>query len=353
MKLMTPERLNDFSAVIFKKYNEDLSNFPYKERPADSRFISDEVNYALQYARYYAAGRNLFHFEPDIVEKFRKTDVDEVPLSALMFPYEIFYLSFGKQEDLNLWNKGFFVDGAYVTGGKPGFPLEIILTTIRNDLDINDRLGWITNPDRYYYLAIDTSDSDLAVAEAIDETLKEELQSIDLRNQPDESGTVEIGDRKIYLRDNRQNSSAANIMEKETGFTTFREALRLIINGLCYLTSYNEEIVTGWSEDTPPLLVDSIAKAETPNKKRKLKSELISKGYVTVNFCGKKAPRDNIEAISTDRELSTHWRRGHWRNQACGPRLQERKLIWIMPNPDKPEPKGKNSIHAEQKRSNY
>lgn len=27
----------------------------------------------------------------------------------------------------------------------------------------------------------------------------------------------------------------------------------------------------------------------------------------------------------------THWRRGHWRNQPCGEKLQESKIIWIQP----------------------
>jgi hypothetical protein len=28
---------------------------------------------------------------------------------------------------------------------------------------------------------------------------------------------------------------------------------------------------------------------------------------------------------------STHWRRGHWRQQPCGEKMQQRKLVWIRP----------------------
>jgi hypothetical protein len=30
-------------------------------------------------------------------------------------------------------------------------------------------------------------------------------------------------------------------------------------------------------------------------------------------------------------EVSPHWRRGHFRQQPCGPRNQERKLIFLHP----------------------
>lgn len=38
-----------------------------------------------------------------------------------------------------------------------------------------------------------------------------------------------------------------------------------------------------------------------------------------------------VEKSGTHESPITHWRRGHWRNQPCGEKLQNSKLIWIQP----------------------
>ncbi|MCZ8517464.1 hypothetical protein O9H85_35015 [Paenibacillus filicis] len=105
----------------------------------------------MHYATFTVSGRNIFNFEQSMIESFKHTDIDQVPVSALSFPYTSFYMSFGKQEDLELWGEGYYVDGAYITV-LPGFKsLQIILSTVRDDVDYKDETNWITNPDRYYY----------------------------------------------------------------------------------------------------------------------------------------------------------------------------------------------------------
>jgi hypothetical protein len=39
-----------------------------------------------------------------------------------------------------------------------------------------------------------------------------------------------------------------------------------------------------------------------------------------------------VASTESTRDVSTHWRRGHWRNQPIGEKRQDSKLIWIRPS---------------------
>ncbi|NLI93738.1 MAG: DUF386 domain-containing protein [Peptococcaceae bacterium] len=332
--------LQELSGMIMKKYNEELMKLPFEKRPPDTRQLSKEISYAVQYATFVMYGRNIFHFEPDLTEKFRQTDVDEVPVSALIYPYKVFYMSFGIQEDLDLWHQGYYVDGAYIAA-LPGLPLQIILSTVRKDVDYKDKTNWITNPDRYYYLALNIDNPEASISFVVDQALEEEIKSHDVSHLPDESGVYEIDGQNIMMIDNKHNSAELDISDAKQGFNVFKEALRLVINGLCYVTSYREEIKEQWPDETPKLLLERLTNATKNSSRQKIRAELTSLGYTKVNFCGRTISKDKVELISSGKEISAHWRRGHWRNQAYGQGLKDRKLIWIMPvlvRKDKGEP---------------
>lgn len=129
----------------------------------------------------------------------------------------------------------------------------------------------------------------------------------------------------------RSETAAIHIGELEKGYPIFAESLRLIINGLCYLSAYTNDIETKWPDDTPTSLLQKIENSSKPKDVRRTVSQLTSMGYVKVHYCGKAFRHTISENYKTDRKTKTHWRRGHWRNQAYGPQLSKRKLIWIMP----------------------
>jgi hypothetical protein len=52
-----------------------------------------------------------------------------------------------------------------------------------------------------------------------------------------------------------------------------------------------------------------------------------------VNVLGRLAAELDRQSSTTaiDRQVATHWRRGHWRRQPHGPQNSLRKLVWLMP----------------------
>jgi len=127
--------------------------------------------------------------------------------------------------------------------------------------------------------------------------------------------------------------------ENREGFPTFREALRLIVNALCYLVAYPDDVETRYPDGTPPALLEKLKRATKPKERQRTTSKLLSMGYTRVHFCGRAVHEH--ELVAPRGEVAPHWRRGHWRRQAAGPKHSERKLIWIMPTivrRDKGEP---------------
>lgn len=122
--------------------------------------------------------------------------------------------------------------------------------------------------------------------------------------------------------------------------------MRLVVNALCYVTAYPDDIATVWPSRAPEALK---IKASTGQGREvmRARSQLAALGYVPVLLCGQQV-EEQRQRIGASASLGaghpvTHWRRGHWRNQAHGPGRSLRKLIWVMPmrvgynQPDEPE----------------
>lgn len=318
--LPTSATMDAVTNVVMHAYNAELDKLPVAERPLDLKRLMKEPSLAMHYGMFCAHGRQIFHFGPELTEQFRRTDVDDVPAGVLSFPYEAFYLSFGKQADLDLRGHGALVDGAYVSF-LPNRHLQIVLTTQDGD----DR-AWFLTPDNYYYLSLPLHDSTLSISSIAAKALEEDLQ--DLRRTGQQQ-PPQLNVPGVVVRNRRPETVNLDIAALADGYPAFQQALKLIINGLCYLTAYPEDIETRWPDGTPPTLVRKIEAATKPKEVQRAISKLTSMGYNKIHFCGKAfAVRSDVP---TGQEVATHWRRGHWRNQPHGPRMASRKLMWIMP----------------------
>ncbi len=317
-----------FEAVIdfiAKTYNNEIENLPFEKRPLDPRRLMPECSLAMHYAAFHIQGRQIFHFNEQIAEQFRKTDVDEIRVENLVFPYSVFYMSFGKQPDLEL-DDGAYVDGAYimVLGGEN---LQVMLTTLRDDYN-SKRFTWIFQPEKYYYLSLSLTDPTKSIASVANKALQEDLAERE-KTTLDQPTRMEF--QGVTIINRRPESLKVELKEVSEGYFVFREALRLIINGLCYLSTYPEDIETRYPDDTPAELLKKIQHPVKSKDIQRTVSKLTSMGYTKIHYCGKAFDRFKQSNIPTGKEVKPHWRRGHWRNQPCGSGRSDRKMRWIMP----------------------
>jgi hypothetical protein len=318
---------NDFIPI----HNSMLSELPIELRPKDFSVATHEASLFMHYATYHAAGRNIFHFQPALTELFRHTDVEDVVVDNIKLPYSSFYISFGIQKDLNLWSQGFYVDGAYISAFTHNADqiFEILLTTARTDLDYSQKQNYIIHPDRYYYFTLDFSEKDKSVRDAINASVTKHkpFTPIDI---PDRSGVHKIGDHEVFVLDRGKESQAIQTKERQSGFSIFLESIKLIINGLFYLTSQHREVILRYPQDTPVSLLKKFDGEHKQLEIERAANKLTSMGFTKIHFCGDSIQAEN-DSLPTGRKMATHWRRGHWRNQPHGSHYSEHKLIWIKP----------------------
>lgn len=320
-------------------YRPEIMRRPLDERPAIMHKWTDEYTCILRYLQFSSAGRNIFYLAPALVEMLKRTSAEDVPLGFVPFPYRFFHISFGLQEEFHL-GEGFFVDGAYVgrTEISDDINIEVHLTTIRKDIDYRSNLSWLDIPNKYYYLPLQFT-GEKTVRQACEKAFDEELK---LHSKKIESiaGMHEVEGRTVTLFDRREKTQEEQKAHVAGGFSVFREAVQLIMNSICYLGFPEREVSIGHIEGAPIKLLEKLESADTSKKKRKISLMLESMGYTRIHFCGK-IIQSQYEFAFSGREVKPHWRRGHWRNQAYGTGLSERRLLWIMPTivrPDKGQP---------------
>lgn len=113
----------------------------------------------------------------------------------------------------------------------------------------------------------------------------------------------------------------------------YKAALQMVVNALCYISAYPDDINTVWPAGTPDSLIQKVLHGKGKEQQR-AKSKLTALGYVPVHLCGKRIAEQRAlhgVPMHTHGHVAAHWRRGHWRNQVHGPGRTMRKLIWVMP----------------------
>ncbi len=332
---MTMDDLQRIGKVLQAEYNESMLELPIEDRPdSPTRIFHDELALLGHYGSFYSAGRQVFHLAPELVDAFRRTDVEGVPAEALSPPFNSLYLAFGPQEDLDIYGDGLVLDGAYlsVIDGAGQRILQIWLTCVPRDLSEDSNKAWpLDHCARHYYTAIDLK-AEGTITEAVEAAFRKSLQdALDRAAKSPEEVDTPWGKAVSRAGESALRSAAA----LDSGFPVMKEALRLIVNAVCFLTAYPDRATPSWGESAPAELVEKAAAGLTPKKRRVAENELRSQGYVLVRYCHlEQSPRDGRETEELSAGGSkkrTHWRRGHWRNQAFGGGRQQHKLVWIMP----------------------
>lgn len=321
-------------------YNRRIGELPRavfdREPPTGSIPLNQAVSLAAHTLTFRAHGKQIFDLPPSLVERFRQTDVDDVPMAMLHLPYPAFYLYWGPQPDLEL-EPGWLIDGAYVSGHLPEL-LQVVVTCAPTD---STRVSWWpVYPEPYYFQAFRKEQLGKDVGTAVDEVLAETLKELRHKAQqglgPAFTEAVQTLQEEVgadahlpQMTDVGRITGAAALDAQQRRHGTYLQALRLVINGLCYLTAYPDDSAAAYPAAAPHELVKATASTDFRTAKR-ARDRLAELGYLPVHLCGQELQAAPA-AGHGDHHVRAHWRRGHWRRQPYGEGRQLRKLIWVMP----------------------
>jgi hypothetical protein len=317
---------NEFIGI----WNEELDSIPVAERPFPTERVNRHVSLFCHVARWAFCGRNIFHFSAALTGLLGLSDVNDVRWEHVFLPYRSFYIWFGPRRSWQIGESDSFVDGVYVTENNfAGERIVELLVTTRPEKEACS--SFVFQTDDYYYFPFRIRSDSETVGESLAETLKTDT-SFDRTWTPPavpEQLAAEMREFGIDLRQLAPGNTAheLNTSRNYKELPIFREVLPLAINALCYLGSSKREIVARMIE---PAAQKKLSQARTQSERREVTDRLKRQGFTEIGFCGESLDRE-YPNFSTGRELSAHWRRGHWRNQAHGTGLSNRKPLWIRP----------------------
>lgn len=341
--LYVSDRLNEQMGDMMNIFNSEIHKY---QQPLRSQLIeqhignpvdimNQELSFLVDNQRLRHRGNNIFYFPEGISTLFKHTDVSEISIGNIKFPYKTFYIAFGPQLEFDIGfdtTKEYFFDGAYIDQIDEKV-LSIRLTSARIDRDYKTQTNWFKYPDVSFWIGLEFDSPEDKLVNAVNGFINQALENF--KKWEDIPKEVEI-DGEIIPTNPLSNESPTRqrrINRIVTNAEKFKEIANLIFNAICYLTFQDKEITTSFTNNPPKTLLDKVKKAKKPREKQRIEEELKKSPFTRIKICGQSISNEttNSENNPTGKELSTHWRRGHWRNQAFGQEAKERKLIWIRP----------------------
>lgn len=277
--------------------------------------MSQEVQGVLAWEDWAFKGREIVCIDESLVHAFENSDCGDIRILDVLPEHSTtLYLHFdGKLENPIDLGDGALLEGVYVVSS-PSKSVRFVLCARQSDSK-SPLSKWRER----YDLRIPSEFLTIAADEAVDMALAEDLA--DLRSA-----------RLQTLKNPRTGAlQAIDVLTKRMieGHEAYRRALRLALNSLAYLKNYSDDSRKGWPEQAPERLVKQLNGA-TPKEANRAQSKLWSLGFVQVTYLGENFS-ETLRRNAPHGTVRAHWRRGHWRHQAYGPKLSLMKLIWLQP----------------------
>lgn len=342
--VMTQEAMT----VVQEAFKDGLNHFRFshplrtrlEHKPDFGRATQRYAEVLINTAGFFATGKQIFDFPPELSQLFKKTDVDDISMEHVKLPYPVIYLHFGPQADIPLGD-GWFAEGAYLAELRTNTDARHInISVVSGHESLARYLDVDQGFEPSYSLGLGPTHQSMALAEAIDLVLADKLNTLkdEIENEPIRklieaqirSGDLPSGAVSVQKRNAQEELSL--LMPRHEAF---KKILRLAVNALVYINAYPDDIETRWPANTSPSKLRELAKAKDKKEKARVMSELARAGFTPVHLCGKQLvaelEKQESRAPGGDRTVAMHWVRGHWRRQVHGPGRTLRKLIWRMP----------------------
>lgn len=255
--------------------------------------------------QYELHGRQIFDMSSGLVQMLQHTDIRDCSFQNLQLPFPALYMHFGRQAGITLeapTGEPEYIDGALIAHAKSDTAefLRVALSCVEDSGDRARRT--------MAYVALHTEAMRLPVLEGIQAGVEYFF---------DGRADGVAGWVNDFWEERRRHAGKAALA-----------ALPLIVNGLFYLENPPRPHRVALGATTPKEVVAQWERTPA-DRRRKLHSKLNADGYTLVHLVGEEIKHTGSGV--GDSTVATHWRRGHWREQAHGPRMSLRKRILIKP----------------------
>lgn len=334
--------MNGAIGLMISELNSENMRKPMRQRSehgAESmtQTVNAEMNLFAIISNWRRFGRQIFDFPRRMMDMFAMTDIDEIPCDKVKLPHHIQYVHFGPREDIEI-DHGWLVDGAYIEALNGG-GWQICITSVPRNPE--DAYGWTSRPEPIFVQRFGEREMAMTLGEAVDYALADKLAELrDKAAMGDGEITEELKasfeEQDLQLPEGLKivkvfaRSAASETETLMRRLPAYKKALRLVVNAMCYVTAYPDDVKEEFPPEAPGRLLKTAATRVGSKDQKKALSKLEQLGFRAIHFCGQ-ALMGKMGLGGLGTQHGAGWTRGHWRNQAWGPKHSLRRLQWIMP----------------------
>jgi hypothetical protein len=319
---------------MIHSYNEGIFRVGREERPeptAANGIINNEFILAERAGRWAHYGRNIFLLGPNLLEMLEQTDLGDLRIEDVRWPFPAFYISFGRAYDDALPGPPNRIDGAYFNNTfDDGWRIDITSRRLDHRPDRDNR--WPFSRDLAYSLIVDSSQPLTSLTAALADAKRTAMSNIATTYDRDPAEVTAIGlEYGLNVRDSSWDSAHDRERYVEAAHASGARAAQVAIAGLCYLLTA-PDIEDTYPIDAPPALLKGL-QADRKSARQGAKRQLLEQGYHSIRLLEIPASRRAAGGNGSSGTLARkpHWRRGHFRSQAHGPERALRRIQWIRP----------------------
>lgn len=272
---------------------------------------------------FQATGEVIFSFGPNLTEELMQTDLEDARIRDLSPPAECFYVVYegtpiimpdGREME------GFLFLQASADSDNKNNALFSNSGRVREIIILPKGCNWGSQNNSPYVITIPSDDDNELVMTAINNFIEREAATIARTKRQLLSNTsfdplVVAGAYSVAEHFNNKTQACAEALH------------RLIAGSLLYLTSYHDQGKIGWPRGAPEKLVKRV-QADGANAAAS-RTRLEAAGWRDLIYFEVRSSSTDGGGIHGNR--ATHWRRGHWRQQAYGKGMMQRRMRWIRP----------------------
>lgn len=272
--------------------------------------FTNEYMLSVSYGEWSMQGRETWRLPPELTDAFMHSRIHDLRIADLL-PDELGsgFIAFDGC-DLVLPGLPGTLEGAY--WHHTSFAQLGLVFVGRTDSD--DPLLMATEGYRVPFLC---TTFEMPADDAIDQAIVDDIADLEsARKAADSPEMVASID-----------SSIRRHMEARPALT---QAMALVLNAMAFRKGYPSDMVLDWPTGAPRRMVEAVHKAAGPSAHRRATDKLWQLGWSPIRTLGPAIARELGHQVD-GHGRKAHRREGHWRNQAHGPAMSLRKLIWIRP----------------------
>lgn len=276
---------------------------------------------------FLRGGRVIYDFHKQLTTALLSTDIDSIPVSAIPRPSQSLYIHFGLPDGSPDEKQS--PEGAFVSWeDMPDEPARMMVDfTTRNQFD--EVIFWHKESgDPMTGVTIDVSDSSKGIVQAMEDS----VEAIVAQNEKflEQQKTMEA---EMIEKYGEIFSIPSPITNLRADLPLLRIGIALVVNCLLFLGAAPEDVSERWDDRAPADLVHQAEHGEKPGTRKTAERTLSNRDYLKVRLAGHQFAESVAGSWQDDtgRSVVTHFRRGHFRNQAHGPEHSLRKLVFIPP----------------------